>query len=85
MKTPMGALASKNILIYCLISCKFNIKSFCAKYSLLYYHHIKQKILLFYIFQIHPSHKALYIPYNGAEVAVDEYEIMIFRPPITIN
>lgn len=46
---------------------------------------LNKKILLFYIFQIHPSHRALYIPYDGAEVAVDEYEIMIFRPPITIN
>ncbi|VVC43436.1 Hypothetical protein CINCED_3A008072 [Cinara cedri] len=35
--------------------------------------------------KIQPSHRSLYIPYNGEEVAVDEYEIMIFRPPATID
>lgn len=35
--------------------------------------------------KIHPSHGTLYIPYNGEEVSVTEYEIMIYRPPMTIN
>jgi len=34
--------------------------------------------------KLQPSHKSLYIPYNGEEVPVDEFEVMIYRPPMTI-
>ncbi|XP_050539130.1 uncharacterized protein LOC126904271 isoform X2 [Daktulosphaira vitifoliae] len=35
--------------------------------------------------KIQPSHGTLYIPYNGEEVAVGEYEILVYRPAVTVN
>lgn len=33
--------------------------------------------IYFIYFQVHPSHNCLYIPFDGEEVSIEEYEVAV--------